>query len=513
MYLRLLPSAFLSALLLVSPADAALSGDWSHALAKAASGSKAKKSGKKSSSRKEEKKEEKKPVAEEQKETPAEGALPLSPDRHPEEYARFVASLDEMLEKNIYDFCPPMAVVLSATGDEMAVPEWMKKAADAGNAVALQYLADRELCDAPADQLQCERLKKAYADLRRAANAGYDPAKVLVSTCLEGGIGVRKDEAAARKYMMEACKTGTFIPRLRWLIMEKRLKSFDDRERPEVKGEVDRGNHYVTYYLARLAIEPAERLEWLRKAAEQGSAEAFFALSVILADSGQLHDSYDLLKKAVALRNPDALFMLGSMLLESSVHTNIKELNIKQDNATALHFIRLASLLNLGDANYVMGRSYYEGTNGVAQDKERAYRQFAEGARQVHLPSLAAQGLMLLRGEGVEQDTRMGLRRITIAANGRHSYAIVLLAYAHYKGLGVPADAGKAAELLQDAATLGYSRAYVDLAYITAKGGPGEKPNERMAQTYLRWAAVDMKEKAQEYYDKLEKAGEWEPLP
>ncbi len=503
MHFRPLSAAFLSALVLAPLTDAAPLGDGAHALAQHSSrGGKAKKpkSGKNAA----------KPAPAPKAEAPQSAA---SPEKHAEAYGLFVEKLDEMLQKNIYDFCPPMKVVLDATGDELAIDEWMEKAAAEGNAIALQYLADGELCDAPVDQLQSPRLKKAYEDARRSADAGYDPAKVLVARCLAHGVGVRKDEAAARKYMFEACKAGTFIPRLRWLMMEKRLSSFDDRERPEVKGEIERGNYHVTYYMARLATDPADRLDWLRKAMEAGSPEAVFDLSVILADSGDIKESYDLLKTAASLHNPDALFMLGSMMLESSVHANIDKLGIKQDNATALHFIRLASMLHHGGARFVMGRSYYSGENGVQADKGRAYRHFAEGAIQRHSPCLAAAGLMLLKGEGVEQDTKRGLRQITLAANSRYLPAIVSLAYAHYKGLGVPADAGKAAELLQDAATLGYSRAYIDLAYITAKGGPGEKPNPKMAESYKRMGTLDLKEKAQEYYDKLEKAGEWEPRP
>ncbi len=499
MYIRFLTAAIASSLVLAPLADAV---DVSHALAQRASkGGKASRHAGKPKQRKVKKSAEE--TATEPATAPADKA-----------YAVFMQKLEEQVQKNIFDFCPPMQVALDATGDEFAAMEWMEKAAAAGNAAAMHYMADIELAYAPADELQSPRLKKAYQDIRKAADKGYDPAKCSVVLCLKNGIGVKKDEAAARKYMYAACKSGTFIPRLRWLLLEKRLESFEDRERAEVKAEIERGNYHVIYYLALMASNNKDRVEWLQKSAKLGCPEAYQALSVILSASGQYKESYDVLKTAASLHNPDALYELGSVLLESpNVPPALKELGVTQDNKIAIHFLRLATLLRQTEAAYQLGRSYYAGEYGVPCDKEKAYRHFSLAARFRHTPSQAAAGLMLVKGEGVAQDTKQGLRQLTLAANTRYRYAIVLLAYAHYKGLGVPADPGKAAEMLQEAAALGYPRAYVDLAYITAKGGAGEAPNEKMAQAYLRMATLDLKEKAQEYYDQLEKAGEWEPLP
>ncbi len=501
MYIRFLTTAIASSLVLAPLADAV---DVSHALAQRTS-----KGGK--ASRKAGKPKQRK-VKKNAAETAAKPTT--APTDKDKAYAIFTQKLEEQVQKNIFDFCPPMQVALDATGDEFAAMQWMEKAAAAGNAAALHYMADIELAYAPSDELLSPRLKKAYQNIRKAADMGYDPAKCSVVLCLKNGIGVKKDEAAARKYMYDACKSGTFIPRLRWLLLENRLESFEDRERSEVKAEIERGNYHVIYYLALLSSNSKERAEWLQKSAELGCPEAYHALSVILSGARKYKESYDILKTAASLHNPDALYELGSILLETpETSPMLKGLDITQDNQTAIHFLRLAALLRQTEASYLLGRSYYAGEHGVPCDKERAYRHFSLAARFRHTPSQAAAGLMLVKGEGVAQDTKQGLRQITLAANTRYRYAIVLLAYVHYKGLGIPADPGKAAELLQEAAALGYPRAYVDLAYITAKGGAGVEPNEKMAQAYLRMATLDLKEKAQEYYDKLEKAGEWEPQP
>ncbi len=511
MYARFLSTALLSAFLCAPVADAAAAKSESRPLAtRVAKGGKASRQANRIKQRK-----VKKPEAQAQL---AEASLPpesrsASPADHPRAYELFKQKLQQQVEKNVYDYCPPLAVALNATGNEFAALQWMEQAAAEGNAAALLYIADNDLADAPSDRLLTPRLRKAYERVRKAADKGYAPAQCTVYGCLRYGIGVRKDEAAADKYLRNACRSGNFIPRLLWLQQENRLASFDDRERPEVKAEVERGNYHVIYYLAELATQPADRVDWMRRAALKGSPEAHHILSILESAGGRHKESYELLQRAAALHCPDSICALGTMLLGPDTNAAMEALGIKPDRPTALHFLRLASMMRQSKATYLLGRGYYYGEYDLPVNREYAYRHFAAGALQKDGPCMAAAGLMLLKGDGVAQDTRKGLRYVTLAANSRYAYGIVLLAYAHYRGLGVPADANRAAELLKDAALHGYARAYVDLAYICAKGGAGMEPDPTMSQTYLRMASFDLREKADEYYRQLEKAGEWEPAP
>ncbi len=459
---------------------------------------------------------------------PASSALPVSalpavdygkpgeghePEKYPEQFATFCAKLDEQVKLNLYDFCPAIQVLLEATNDEFALHSWMQAAADKGNAAAMHYLADTELSYVPADRLQADNIKSMYALVRKAAELGYDPAKCSQSECLYNGIGVRKSEAEAKKVLMEACKGSGFIPRLRWLLINERMKTYDDRERNEVKAEIDRGNHHVVYYMSRLAPDSATQLEWLRKAAELGNPDAFYDLAVVNFKS-RPKEGYELLKAAASLHSRDALYLLGSSLLQDSAEDAfVKELGLKPDERTAMRLIKTAAAMRAPRAVYFMGRSYYEGLHGMPQDKALAYRHFSQALALRSPDSGAAMGLMLLRGEGVEKDEKRGLRMITLAANSGYAYAISLMAYAHYNGLGTKADASKAAEFLQEAAALGMPDAYVYLAFITARGGEGRAPNPRLAESYMRMASVDLGEKAKKLYDKLEAAGAWEPIP
>ncbi len=435
------------------------------------------------------------------------------PAQYPEEFALFCEKLDEQVKLNLYDYCPAIQILLEATNDEFALSSWMQAAADKGNAAAMHFIADAELAYVPADELQSPRIKKAYELIRKSAELGFDPSKCSQSDCLHNGIGTRKDEAAAKKVLMEACKGTGFIPRLRWLLTTERMKKFADRERPEVKAEIERGNHHVIYFMSRLAPDAATQLEWLTKAAEKGNSDAYHDLAVVSFKT-KPKEAYEVLKAAAGLHNREALYLLGSSLLPNSAQdVLVKELGLKPDEATAMRLIKTAAAMRSPRAVYFMGRCYYEGQHGMPQDKALAYRHFSQALSLRSPDSGAAMGLMLLRGEGVEKDEKRGLRMITLAANSGYPYAICLMAYAHFNGLGTEADAYKAAEFLQEAAALGMPEAYVYLAYITSKGGAGKQPDVRLAESYMRMASVDLGEKAKELYAELEARGTWEPLP
>ena len=103
-----------------------------------------------------------------------------SPEAHPEAYARFVGHLDQQLKDNTYDFCLALREILEATNDEFAVMSWMEKAAAEGNAAACQFVGDRRLTRVARDKVLAPEIREAYALVRKAADAGYDAAKINV---------------------------------------------------------------------------------------------------------------------------------------------------------------------------------------------------------------------------------------------------------------------------------------------------------------------------------------------
>ncbi len=444
-------------------------------------------------------------------------AADTTPAAHPQEYATFTQKLKEQAEKNAYDFCPAMEVILRTTNDEFAVESWMKKAADEGYAAARQYMADVTLSNIPADKLVSPETKAAYALVRKAADAGYDPAKINVYICLKNGIGVTKDEKGAERYLMEACKSGTPLPRFKWLQYSGRLEKFEDKGRPEVKAEIDRGNDHVVYYIGTLAEKGTDAFAWFKKAAELGNPEGMYTLSALVSKQNGTRQSYELLATAIKLHHAEAMLTLGSVLVESPEDAAVMtENNLKHDEKAGRHLIKLAGMNGSYAAHFWLGRAYYEGRFGLPQDAARAYRHFSHGAKLGNAACGLAKGLMLLRGLGVAKNEQEGLYHLNAAANAGRPDAVILLAYALYNGCGVPADAAKAAEILQEAAAMGATEAYVYLAYITAKGGTNLPADARQAEKYLRMAQLDLdadgKAKVQSMYDELQHNG-WDPKP
>lgn len=435
-----------------------------------------------------------------------------APEAHPEAYANFIGHLNQMLKDNTYDFYMPMREILGATNDVFAVMSWMEKAAAEGNPVACQYVGDRKLTRVAKNKIQSPEIKEAYAMVRKAADAGFDVAKINVCMCMKMGIGTTQDEKEADKYMFEACKGGNLIPRYKWLQLEGRLKEWEDRKRPEVEAEIKRGNHHVLYYLASKAPTAMEQIDMLTKAAEHGNPQALYELSA-RSSKRNPKDSFRVLQEAIKLHNADAMFALGSAMTDGDPESPIlKEAGVPHNDVAGRALIKMAAMLGNTTANFWLGSVNYHGRCGFTADKERAFQYFDDGALAGNPSCGLAAGIMLLRGLGIPQDVRKGLFFLNVAANANLPHAVIMLAYAQHMGLGLPADTKAACKLLQEAAAMGQKRAYVYLAYLTTKGGPNQEPDPKLAERYVRMAALDMKEHAKELYDKLMAEG-WEPEP
>ena len=433
-----------------------------------------------------------------------------SPAAHPQEYATFKERLQQEAKDCNFDFMPAMKAVLNATNDEFAIDAWMQQAAQDGIAPAMQYLGDKMLTGITPDELQSQRVKDAFALVKKAADAGYAPAMLNVALARANGLGTPRDEAQSRKDMLAACKDGKFMPRFKWLQLTGRLDGFDSKDKPEVKAEIDRGNHHVIYYLGMQAPDNKTRAEWMQKAVEMGNAEAVYALSAACSAT-MPKESYQLLQEAVKMHSPSAVLLLGNLLTDPKKPDAVKELDIPYNDQVGRHLIRLAAMSGNSEARFMLGMCYHSGNFGFRKDESRAYRNFEMGARGGDPMCAMAQAVMLLKGMGVDKDEKAALPLMLEAANRGIPSALILMAYVQYNGLGgIPADAYKAKQTLQDAVANNIPEALVYLAYITAKGGPGLEPDQKESAMYLRMAQQDLKDEAQKLYDDLMKNG-WDP--
>lgn len=437
-------------------------------------------------------------------------AVDTTPAAHPKEYAAFKERLQQEAKACNYDFLPAMKAILTATNDEFAVDAWMRQAAAEGVAPAMQYLGDKMLTGVTAEELQSPQVKEAFAMVKKAADAGYAPAMLNVALARINGIGTPKDEAQSRKDMLAACKGGQFMPRFKWLQLTGRLDGFDSKDKPEVKSEIERGNHHVVYFLGMQAPTDKERSEWLQNAVKLGNAEAVYALSAACSAT-MPKQSYQLLQEAVKMHSPGAVFLLGCLLTEPNQPAAVKGLGIPHNDQMGRQLIRLAAMSGNTEARYMLGMSYHDGKYGFAKDDTRAYRNFAIGARAGDPMCSFAQSLMLLKGLGVQKNEKASLPLMLEAANRGIPAALILMAYVQYNGLGgIPADAYKAKQTLQDALANNVPEALVYLAYITARGGVNLEADQAESAMYLRMAEHDLKDEAKKLYDDMEKNG-WDP--
>lgn len=448
-----------------------------------------------------------------------------SPSAHKKSYQDFLSRLNEKAKAGDLDISEALAVMLAATGDEFSQAQWLEQAAKDGNPIGMHYLGMTKAAQNAAPELRylrgnerAELLKKqqegaadAIKWLKKAAELKYTPAMLDYSVFLRMGIGTQKNENAAKRMMLEAAKSGNFDTRFSWLLQNQRLTCWEDKDRPEVAGEINRNNHQVIYYLSQFAPDSSTQLEWLTRAATQNGA-AMFALSSI-SHKNDPALSLKLLKTAVALHDPGAMFVYGSLLVAPPGEFNAKT-GLQQNTALGVNMIRLACMQGNSAARRALSRAYYRGDFGLKQDKQKAYKhiKWLNSAQKDHI-ALAAQGFMLLIGEGTQQDIETGKRYISLAANDGYSYALVMMAYAHYKGLGTQKNPEQAIELLQEAAATGFPHAYIYIAFLSAKGLHGQEPDLRNAERYVNIAGLNLGNQAKVFFDSLMQQSDWTISP
>lgn len=420
--------------------------------------------------------------------------------------------LDQMVQENSTDYYEAIVCALDAAGgDETAVNSWMHAAAEKENAAAMRWETSQQLSSVAPDQLMAQSSKNAYQKLVKIARQGYVPAMLDVAACLRMGIGTAKDETAAHKQLIDACKGGDIKARFQWLLYTDRISTWADKDRPEVASEVERGNHYVIQHLSGRSPDAATQVEWMKNAAGKGSGDAYLALSS-LASANHPKESITLLRVAAHLHHPEAIYVLATVLADTGSPTEFqKQADITPDEAESLKLMKTAALLGSLRATMALGSAYYNGTNGLPQDYKKAYFHFSNPLVAGNPAAMTSRALMLLQGQGVKKDTAAALKMLQDASKV-YAPAGISLAWATYKGIGKKANAKEAADQLMEIGAAGASAAYVYLAYIYAKGGPGVQEDISQAKRYVRLASLDMEDAAQKLYDTLIVEG-WTPQP
>ncbi len=425
-------------------------------------------------------------------------------------YEQFVTALKGMVEAQSSDYNEAAQIVLDATGDECAIDAWMEKAATQHEPAALLYIANSRISGILLQQDSPGQVQKHLQVLQVASDAGYIPAMIYYSTCLNAGLRQAPNRSKALQVLAPAAVKGNKEARFKWLQLSGRLQGLSDIARPEVQAEIDKGNDCVMMYISMLTSDKETRIQNLQDAAALGNGDAYFELGAMVEEVNP-KQSYAMMSKAAELHHPNAMAIVGG--IESSpikANSILDKSGAEFKPEEGLRLMKLAAMQGSNIAQVMLGELYLHGSELVAEDKERAFYHLYRAACSSNATALLHYCSMLLTGEGCQADTAMALTICKELINRKVKGAELLYAYAHYEGLGVEADAQKAVEILEDLAALNQPQAYVYLAYITQLGGPKLKADPKQAELYLRMAKIDLGDKAQQLYEELNQSNKWQ---
>lgn len=434
------------------------------------------------------------------------GTCDPSPDAHPEQYKQFVSVLEEITKNNEINFFPAINIILATTGDELAAESWMRKAADAGNPAAAYFLASITLSGSK----DKEETARAYKIMRQAADKGYAPAIISVSVCLARGRGVQKDEKESVRYLTKAAADDDFRVRFQWLVATGRLRSRADAQRPEVKSEIERGNHLVAFALGAYAATSKERIEWYGKAADLGSDLALVELSNMFIAQG-IKGGAPLLDNACKLGNRDALHLKINFLLSPEDTPEIQALGFKRNEKDGADLLRLNAMSGHGESMLLLANCYLKGRFGFEKNDEHGYKLLEYGCRHGFPPIILQRACCMLTGTGTKQDIEGAHKIFDEYVKAGHPLGLILKAYACYKGLGAEQSLSEVESYCYQAAALNYPEAYIHLACIYAKGLPGQKGDPAKAEDCLLMCLPELGPQARKLFENMTRGDEWDP--
>ena len=390
---------------------------------------------------------------------------PSAPQNHEAEYQNFAAQLKEITKNNAFDISRALFTILKATDDEFCIEWWMQRAAHEGLPPAQLFMAQKHLYLLPKDKYRTPEVKEAVALLKKASDAGYVPAMQEYSKCMRHGIGTLENDQGADRLLMQACSGGSFETRFEWLKQSGRLEKYEDLQRAEVKAEIERGNHYILHHMSLMAPDTAAITNMLVQAAGKGNSSAFFELSELYTKI-DITKSYKFLREAVRLRNPDALYRIGMYMIDPPPSLEINVGPVRNPVA-GIVMLKMAAIMGQIEARAQLARMYYKGTAELPQDATKAYRHLVIGTALSASPVLmAAQGYMLLTGQGTQKNAETGLKLIKMAASRQYTHAKCLLGYIHYHGIGVDKNVSEAVFNFEDASTYKDPLALIYLALL-----------------------------------------------
>lgn len=384
--------------------------------------------------------------------------------------------LDAMVKTNDEDFYEAARVVWEGTADETAFLPMMQAAAKRGNAAAIMWEAMYELTLIGNDDAA---YKKVLKQIELAAKKKYAPAMVALSQ-----LSPKESSDEAKKWLMEACKSGNSKARALYLLQSGRLNP-DKLSAPEVASELKKGNHYLEELVASAQSTEADAVKWMLLAESHGSPTAPYLLSqaATKADEALKH-----LLTAVERHNVMALYLYGVLLHRADTLDVALEMGLKKDNATARKHLAIAAMLLSPDAAATLGRAYANG-DMPAVPAERICRLFEYAHRCGVNEGSAGLGYCMVMGAGCPRNEEKGMELMLKARDSGALWVNQALASIYFNGAGsIKPNMRKALDALAADAAAGSVYAYAMMAGLSALGNADAKPDTTAAQVYMKFA-------------------------
>ncbi len=318
------------------------------------------------------------------------------------------------------------------------------------------------------------------ADWRSAAEHGSAGGQWLLGRCLQEGIGVQQDLAAAPGWFRKAADQG-FAP-----------------------AQNNLGRMYADG--SGVAQDKADALRWVRLAAEQGDACGQFALGCyyedacglpeneaeavrwyrLAAEQGEVHGQYHLGRmyahgRGVAKDETEAArwYRLAAEQGYAPAQCDLASsyaygCGVATDEAEAVRWYRLAAGQGYAFGQFSLG-CFYEDGRGVAKDEQEALRWYRLAAEQGYAFGQVALGKKYADGSGVAKDEAEAVRLYRLAAEQEFASAQYNLGCMYLEGNGVPQDKAEAEKWFRLAAEQEYTEAKKKLKKLTAQNSSEKK--------------------------------------
>ena len=300
--------------------------------------------------------------------------------------------------------------------------------------------------------------------LRKAADGGHVRAEYQLGLLYRDGIGVPKDRALAMRWLQVAAGAG----------LAEAQTAYDELHRAQLVREFEAlraaakgGDAAAQYALGRsyftgkapLAVNPAQALVWLTRAANQQHADAQYEVGTFYKEGTHVPRDLGLAKKwlaqAAAQSHVKAKVALQDIIRNERGAAAGADKAFKSSESLPVYRAAMKGDVN---SQYELGLLFIRG-DAVRKDFTRGVELLQHAAEQNHLGAQLQLAEMYLRGMELKQDAAEAFKWYLRAAQHGDAQAQYMLGNLYRSGSGVGENHAEARRWYAAAAKQGHAKA------------------------------------------------------